>query len=573
MEPTSGPPTKPADGRDAGATWDAAPAVGGAPSGTHPTEGVTPMRTAGSRGDAVAQAMRDREAAAMRSFVWLVYGVVGACFVSLPLLAASATDRLALGACALVSLIGAFVTQRRLRRGPLGVARTALFGATCIIGGSAGIWFFGFYSAAPVITSLGVFFFGMQRSRLIALGFYLWTALSHGIAMLAMTFGWIEDHGVVSSAGLGERNQLVMIGLVEAVFGLVFLLARAVKRAIEDAAIQLERTTREVAAREALLDEARRELERALEVGGPGRFTEQRLGPWQLGVLCGRGAMGDVYEATRVGSGERAAIKLLTREGLGDKGQLRRFLRESRVASSIDAPNVVRVIDVAGEDAPVPYLAMELLRGKDLSAILRRSPRLAVADALALLDEIGRGLDALHAAGIVHRDLKPQNLFRADAPAVWKILDFGVSRVVDVDSSLTRGQAIGTPAYMAPEQARGQEVDHRADLFGLGAIAYRVLTGRPAFGGVEVPHILYSVVHAMPPRPSTVAALPRAIDDVLAVALAKRPGDRFASAGELARAVSRAMGGEVDPELAERAQRLAIRWPWAQGSRGERPEA
>ncbi len=302
MEPTSGPPTTP-PGRDGGATWDAAPAVGEAPSGTHPTEAAIPARTAGLRGDAVAQAMRDREAAALRSFVWLVYGVVGACFVSLPLLAASAIDRLDLGAGALVSLLGAVATHARLRRGPIGVARTALFGATCIIGGSAGIWFFGFFSAAPVITSLGVFFFGMQRSRAIALGFYLWTALSHGVAMLAMTLGWIEDHGVVSSADLGERNQLVMIGLVEAVFGFVFLLARAVKRAIEDAAVQLERTTREIASREALLDEARRELERALEVGGPGRFTEQRLGPWQLGVLCGRGAMGDVYEATRVGSG------------------------------------------------------------------------------------------------------------------------------------------------------------------------------------------------------------------------------------------------------------------------------
>ncbi len=231
------------------------------------------------------------------------------------------------------------------------------------------------------------------------------------------------------------------------------------------------------------------------------------------------------------------------------------------------------MIDVAGEDAPVPYLAMELLRGRDLSAILRRSPRLPVAEALALLEQVGCGLDALHAAGIVHRDLKPQNLFRADAPVQWKILDFGVSRVVDVDSSLTRGQAIGTPAYMSPEQARGHEVDHRADLFGLGAIAYRVLTGRPAFAGVEVPHILYRVVHAMPPRPSAVAGLPRAIDDVLAIALAKRPGDRFATAGELARAVSQAMGGELAPELADRAHRLATRWPWAQAARAERPEA
>jgi serine/threonine-protein kinase len=574
MEPTS---AAPGDGRKGdepdgagGATWDALAPIGGAHGDappTQPTEVAAPGRTAGSRGDAVDVAMRAREAAAMGSFVWLVYGVCGACLVALPLLAASIGDRVALGAGTLVAALGAFVTQRRLRRGPIGVVGTAAFAATCVVGGTAGIWFFGFFSAAPVITSLGVFFFGMQRSRVIAVGFYAWTAASHGVSMLAMTLGWVADHGVVSSADIGERNQLVMIGLVEAVFALVFVLARAVQRAIEDAAIELERTTRAISAREALLDEARRELERALEVGGPGRFTEQRLGPWQLGVLCGRGAMGDVYEATKVGTGERAAIKLLTREGLGDKGSVRRFLREARVAGSIDAPNVVRVVDVAGEDAPIPYLAMELLRGRDLSTLLRRTPRLPIAEAVDVIDQVGRGLDALHAVGIVHRDLKPQNLFCADGPApCWKILDFGVSRVIDVDSSLTRGQAIGTPAYMAPEQARGHDCDHRADLFGLGAIAYRVLTGRPAFAGVEVPHILYSVVHAMPPRPSAVAALPRAIDDVLAIALAKRPADRFQTAGALAAAVGRALGGEVDAELAERAQRLAIRWPWAPGA-------
>src|SRR5262249_21444199 len=156
---------------------------------------------------------------------------------------------------------------------------------------------------------------GIQRSLAMGLAMYLGAALSHGAFTIAMTLGWVGDRGLVTASEVSPRNRLVMIALVEVVYGLVLLLARAVHRAILEASIKLEETTRAVAQREALLEEARRELEHALEVGGPGRFTEQRLGAWQLGVLCGRGAMGDVYEATRIGggTGERAAVKLLTR--------------------------------------------------------------------------------------------------------------------------------------------------------------------------------------------------------------------------------------------------------------------
>jgi len=350
------------------------------------------------------------------------------------------------------------------------------------------------------------------------------------------------------------------------VFGLTFYLARAVQRAIVSSARRLEESTRALAQREALLDEARRELERVLEVGGPGRFTEQRLGAWELGVLCGRGAMGDVYVATHVGTGRRAAVKVLTRDSARDPDSVRRFLREARIAASIDVPNVVKVLEVGSDDAPVPFIAMELLEGRDLASILRKEKRLGLDELLPMLREIARGLDAAHAVGIVHRDLKPQNLYRADGPngeLVWKILDFGVSRIVDVDSSLTRGQAIGTPSYMSPEQARGGEVDQRADLFALGVLAYRAITGRPPFAGSEVPQILYRVVYGMPARASEIAAVPAAVDDVLAVALAKRPEDRFATAGELVNALAAAFAEQAaPPEIRERAKRLTQRLPW-----------
>jgi serine/threonine-protein kinase len=275
--------------------------------------------------------------------------------------------------------------------------------------------------------------------------------------------------------------------------------------------------------------------------------------------------MGDVYVATHVETGARAAVKLLTRDSARDPDSVRRFLREARIAASIDVPNVVRVLEVGSDDAPVPFIAMEMLEGRDLASILRKERRLAPAELLAMLEQVGRGLDAAHAAGIVHRDLKPQNLFRADlgdGSTVWKILDFGVSRLVDVDSSLTRGQAIGTPSYMSPEQARGLDVDRRADIFALGVLAYRALTGRPPFAGSEVPQILYRVVYGMPPRPSEVVGVPGSVDDVLAIALAKRPDDRFATAGELVAALAAALEGASWPELRDRARRLTTRLPW-----------
>ena len=165
---------------------------------------------------------------------------------------------------------------------------------------------------------------------------------------------------------------------------------------------------------------------------------------------------------------------------------------------------------------------------------------------------------------MVHRDLKPRNLFLAGSGArqVWKILDFGVARITG-EETLTANQIVGTPNYMAPEQARGGVATHQSDLFALGVIAYRALTGRPAFDGESAAEILYKVVHAMPPRPSEVAPLTLEVDLVLAVALAKSPGDRFESASELAGALEDAARGRLGAPLRARAQGLLNRLDWA----------
>jgi serine/threonine-protein kinase len=556
-------------------TWDSPLAVGSTTLGTQvalPPEVArrrsTQVRsTETSRG--FDEAMRGREIAAMRGFVYLVLALSAAVMAAAPLLNLVASQLATLAAGVAIAGGGALLTWRKLRAGRLERGDVWLIGSTAMVGGSLGVFTFGFFSPAPLSTVMGVFFFGLQRYRRVATGTFVGTCVIHLGIMLAQTFGLIADRGVIDADDVSTRHKLVAAGLVQVVFLLTFFLARATQRAIVASALRLEESTRALAQREALLDEARRELERVLEVGGPGRFTEQRLGLWQLGNLCGRGAMGDVYVASHVHSGQRAAVKLLTRDSARDPDSVRRFLREARIAASIDVPNVVRVLEVGSDDAPVPFIAMELLEGRDLASILRKERRLPRCELIEMLRQIGRGLDAAHAAGVVHRDLKPQNLFKvedADGLPVWKILDFGVSRMVDVDSSLTRGQAIGTPSYMSPEQARGLDVDRRADIFALGVLAYRALTGRPPFAGSEVPQILYRVVYGMPPRPSELIDVPPAVDDVLAIALAKRPEDRFARAGELVEALASALDAESEAmtEVTERARRLTSRLPWGQ---------
>jgi eukaryotic-like serine/threonine-protein kinase len=345
------------------------------------------------------------------------------------------------------------------------------------------------------------------------------------------------------------------------------VIARATRRTTLSAIEEHDRAVRGLAQRDALLKEARQDLERALAVGGVGRFTDEILGSFKLGSVLGRGGMGEVYEATHVTTREPGAVKVLHTHALADPEAVRRFLREAKLAASLSVPNVVRVLEIGGLESHIPYIAMERLTGEDLADVLRAERRLSVSKVVTLLRQVGAGLEAAKAAGIVHRDLKPRNLFLADQPEgkpVWKILDFGVSKLTgDTGQTLTREMVIGTPSYMAPEQASGRKVTHRSDLYSLAVIAYRALTGRPAFTGDAVPEILYKVVHELPSRPSQVARLPGDVDLALSIALAKDPLVRFDSAAELADALEAAARGEVDPIVRARAEAVLAEWPWS----------
>ncbi|MEO8554094.1 MAG: serine/threonine-protein kinase, partial [Kofleriaceae bacterium] len=410
-----------------------------------------------------------------------------------------------------------------------------------------------------IILVLGIYFTGLGRSLRLSLTLY---AVCAGIQAVtgALVIAGYRDTGIVRPTFLSTRDQIIIQGLVQAILLATLITARMSRRATLLALGELEQAVRLAAHREALLLEAREELARALRPGR-GRFSEQALGGYMLGDVLGRGAMGEVYEA-RSARGP-VAIKVLSQASLSNPNHVVRFLRELRTASSVVSPHVARVIEIG--EQPVPYLVMEKLEGQSLSEILRGKRALAPAEAIELAHQVGLGIMAAAQAGVIHRDLKPQNVVFHKPPGergVWKVLDFGVSRLIEQGDTLTRGDVVGTPAYMAPEQARGGTVDHATDLYALAAIMYRAITGQPPYAGGEVAETLYRVVHTRPRRPSEVAAVPPQLNLVLAIGMASDPAQRFASAEELVTALREAFAGTLSPAVVTRGRALERAGAW-----------
>jgi serine/threonine protein kinase/Tfp pilus assembly protein PilF len=275
-----------------------------------------------------------------------------------------------------------------------------------------------------------------------------------------------------------------------------------------------------------------------------------RLGPYEIVALIGAGGMGEVYKARDTRLNRTVAIKVLGAGVGGDPTMRRRLLREARSASALNHPHICTIYDV-GEDDERQFIAMEWLEGETLNARLGRLP-----DGILPLDELLRyalqladALDAAHATGIVHRDLKPANLWitrRGDA----KILDFGLAKIVAPhdggetpttapDLRLTEmGSAVGTDAYMAPEQARGEPVDARSDLFSLGAVLYEMATGRQVFARATAALTFDAILNRDPPSPGTVNAdLSPGVAQIIMRLLAKRPDARYQRARDVMEAV------------------------------------
>jgi serine/threonine-protein kinase len=406
------------------------------------------------------------------------------------------------------------------------------------------LYTFGVYSPAPVVSVVALYALALSGSFGWSFASYATCATSHIAFAIAIREGWIVDRAMIHASVLAPRNQLLTMACIQSMYALAFVQGRWSRAKTVKHLADLELAMRQVAERDALLAEVHRRLDAAAMPGAPGRFTGHQLGSFKLGPLLGRGGMGEIYDATHTGSGETAAVKLLARHALAEPTKIARFLRELDIARTLRARHVASVLEVGDLAADLPYLAMERLEGHDLDKHLRTHGRLGAEETAELVQHVADGLTAAHAAGIVHRDLKPSNVFRCEpdgegAP-IWKILDFGVSKL-GTDSQLTHDAVVGTPAYMSPEQAKGEPVDERTDVYGLGAIAYAALTGAAPFGGGSAGVVMTRVIREHPRPPSELTGGPRSIDAVITRAMAKSPADRYATPAELAAAFSSAL--------------------------------
>lgn len=519
-----------------------------------------------SHAPAVMAALHLEETARMRGWATTVImlTVAGAAFTpSLPGTLAQKVPWLV----ALALACGAAVITRVLCADPKRYTRRVFRGFGFVIATISFelVYFLGVNSPVAVIITLGITSIGPGLDRRGALAITLYAIVGYALIAALVAGGVVDDVGVIRATGLPLAAKLFGAIMVPAVLVLSLRLARLSRQTMETAAQQCHEALVLASEREALLAEANQNLDEALRAGlsAAGPWSGQQAGAWKLGKVVGRGAMGDIYAAHHIDTGEVAAVKLLNDDAARNAKSLERFVREGAITADLNVPNVVRLRDTGEIGGTVPYIVMELLDGEDLARILRRLGVLSRSALMDLVTQVARGLDAAHAARIIHRDLKPQNLMLAGG--TWKILDFGVSTLLGASRTLTQAVVVGTPGYMSPEQARSEPVDHRCDVFSLGAVIYRALTGRRPFAGADTPQILFSVVYRMPLRPgSLVGNLPVDVDAVLAIALAKRSEDRFASAGELATSLTAALAGALAPAVRARAAALLRTHAWGE---------
>jgi streptogramin lyase/predicted Ser/Thr protein kinase len=260
--------------------------------------------------------------------------------------------------------------------------------------------------------------------------------------------------------------------------------------------------------------------------------------------VAGRGGMGVVYRATQLALDRTVALKVIAPGLIEDDGMRKRFVRESKVAASIDHPNVIPIY-YAGEEDGVAYIAMRYVPGDDLRSLVRRERKLEPRRAARLIAQVAAALDAAHAAGLVHRDVKPANVLLGPDEHVY-LTDFGLTKhALSIGGATKPGHWVGTLDYVAPEQIRGERVDARADIYALGCVLYYALTGHVPYERESDEARLWAHLSEDPPKPSErETRLSPELDEVVARALAKQPDDRFPSAGDLGRAAVAAAAGE-----------------------------
>ncbi|MFO0810117.1 MAG: serine/threonine-protein kinase [Gemmataceae bacterium] len=271
----------------------------------------------------------------------------------------------------------------------------------------------------------------------------------------------------------------------------------------------------------------------------PDAAAPKQLGPYKVLARLGAGGMGVVFRAFDTTLDRPVALKVLRPDLRTDHQARTRFLREAKAAAAVRDDHVITTFQV-GEEAGVPFMAMELLQGSSLDDYLMSNRSLPLADILRIGRETALGLASAHMRGLVHRDIKPSNLWLEIPGGRIKILDFGLALPTgDVERLTSTGVVLGTPAYMSPEQARDDAIDHRSDLFSLGAVLYRIATGRLPFQGANTLAVLTALAVDTPPAiQSLVPDIPEPFAALVNQLLAKRPADRPQSAAEVAQRIA-----------------------------------
>lgn len=305
-----------------------------------------------------------------------------------------------------------------------------------------------------------------------------------------------------------------------------------------------------------------------------------QVGEYVVEARLGGGTFGEVYRAVHPLIGKLAAVKVLARKYSVDPETVSRFMAEARVVNQIRHANIVDVFSFGTLDDGRCYHIMELLEGQSLDEyVTSRGGRLSLADTLELLGPIARALDAAHAADVVHRDIKPANVFIASGPDGApnpKLLDFGLAKLLEDDTPVQHrtasGTAVGTPAYMSPEQCEGRRIDHRSDIYAFGCVVFRMLTGTIVFEASNVVSLMMAHIERPVRRPSDLARhLPPAVDGPIVAMLEKAPEDRPASATEalaLLRSAAESSGADLTArgDGAALGEREAVMATWTGGT-------
>ena len=291
--------------------------------------------------------------------------------------------------------------------------------------------------------------------------------------------------------------------------------------------------------------------------GGSSTLTGRTVAHFRIGEPLGSGGMGVVYQAEDLRLGRLVALKFLAPELVRDPAAKERFLTEARAASALEHANLCTILEVGESEEGLLFLAMPRYDGESLDRRIARG-HLAVEEALDLVSQAARGLAKAHQHGIVHRDVKPSNLF-VTSDGVVKVMDFGIAKLMGEVGPTRTGASLGTPSYMAPEQALGETVDARADVWSLGVVLYEMLAGRRPFIGGSGVAVVYAVLHETPaPLARVRPEAPEDLDRILSRMLAKTPEDRYANAAEVLADLRKTQGL---PPTGSRSL-LSARWPW-----------